>query len=414
MSNTFVASTLVSKDAAVHFKNFNTFISTGQMTFSEMWQNGQYDAGDSISVRLDNQFQVKRGDTVTVGEVQEQTRALTLQPLYSVPVEYTTTDFTKNMYHGWSDRVLKPAVQNLISKMNADIATAAVTQLNYYGANAISASINSFADIEDPGTILLDLGVPLDEKWYFALTPKDKSAVGSALQNSFNPTLNEEISFGSRLGRLSYFDIMMDQSIATYTPGIALGTDNLINDTSISDGDSTLVLDGIDNDGTLVAGMAFSVDNSVVSGAALCKSVNRITKASTGRDMQFVVTANATISSGAATITVSPTMRDNTVPELQNVSSLPVDNASITWSAGTDTNHKVNTAYTRNGLQLAMPPLAELDTPESSTFTDKDSGISIRVSKSAEILNNKNILRLDALLGYVWMPEQAIRVHSAV
>jgi len=64
MANTFVNSTLVSKDAAIHFKNMNTFLVSGNMQYSPMWRNGQYDAGDSISVRLDNQFQVKRGDTV--------------------------------------------------------------------------------------------------------------------------------------------------------------------------------------------------------------------------------------------------------------------------------------------------------------------------------------------------------------
>lgn len=406
MANSFVTSSLISKDAAIYFKNMDTFMATGNRSMTGMWSNGTYDAGDTINVRLDNQFEVKTGDTVTVGDISESTLPLTLKPLYSVPVEYTTVDLTTDLYQGWSERVLRPAIRNLVSKINNDIAAEARTQV-YYTAGAVNSSINSFAAVEEPGTILMELGAPLDDRWYFAMTPKDGSALKSSLQNSFNDRLNRDISDRSALGYLSYFDMYFDQGIANQSITATKGAGPFTINTNVSDGDTTIEIAGLTaTTGTIAAGEVFEV--------AGVESVNRITKASTGRTMRFVATADATADgTGVATVSVAPAVYGPLVPTLQNVSALPVATDVVTFDSGVS-QYKLNLAYTSNALHVVMPPLAPLDTPESDVFTDGDSGISIRVSKSGEILNNKNILRIDALVGYRWLGDQAVRVHSQV
>lgn len=407
MANSFVTSRLISKDAAIYFKNMDTFMATGNRAYQGMWSNGQYDAGDTINIRLDNQFEVKRGDAVTVGDISESTLPLTLQPLYSVPVEYTTVDLTTDLYQGWSDRVLRPAIRNLVSKINYDIAAAARTQV-YYTAGAANASINTFAAVEEPGTIMMELGVPLDDRWYFAMTPKDGSALKSALQNSFNDRLNRDISDRSALGYLSYFDMYFDQGINQQTVTSTKGGGPFSVNVNVSDGDTTIQIAGLTaNTGTINAGEVFQV--------AGVQSVNEINKTATGRTMQFVATADATANgAGVATVSVAPTVYGPAMPTLQNVSALPAATDVVTFLDNAQSSYKVNLAYSANALHVVMPPLARLDTPESDVYTDGESGISIRVSKSGEILNNKNILRVDALVGYRWIGKQAVRVHSQV
>ena len=381
-------------------------MATGNRALTGMWSNGTYDAGDTVNVRLDNQFEVKQGDTVTVGDISESTLPLTLQPIYSVPVEYSTVDLTTDLYQGWSERVLRPAIRNLVSRINNDIAAQARTQV-YYTAGAVNASINSFAAVEEPGTILMELGAPLDDRWYFAMTPKDGSALKSSLQNSFNDRLNRDISDRSALGYLSYFDMYFDQGIANQSITSTKGAGPFTINTNVSDGDTTIEIAGLTaTTGTIAAGEVFEV--------AGVESVNRITKASTGRTMRFVATANATADgTGVATVSVAPTVYGPATPTLQNVSALPAATDVVTFDSGVS-QYKLNLAYTSNALHVVMPPLAPLDTPESDVYTDGDSGISIRVSKSGEILNNKNILRIDALVGYRWIGDQAVRVHSQV
>ena len=404
MANSFVNSSLISKDAAIYFKNMDTFMATGNRAYQGMWSNGMYDAGDTISIRLDNQFEVKQGDVVTVGDISESTLPLTLQPIYSVPVEYTTVDLTTDLYQGWSDRVLRPAIRNLVSKINYDIAAAARTQVYHTAGNTTSA-INSFAAVEEPGTIMMELGCPLDDRWYMAMTPKDGSALKSALQNSFNDRLNRDISDRSALGYLSYFDMYFDQSINNQTVTATKGAGPFTVNANVLDGATSITIAGLTpTTGTIAAGERFEV--------AGVQSVNRINKTATGRTMSFVATAAATADgAGVATVSVAPTVYGPLVPTLQNVSALPVATDVVTFDSGVS-QYKVNLAYTANALHVVMPPLAPLDTPESEVFTDAESGISLRISKSGEILNNKNILRIDALVGYRWVGEQAVRVHS--
>lgn len=407
MANSFVTSSLISKEAAIHWKNMDTFLATANRRYSGMWANGTYDAGDTINIRLDNQFEVKRGDTVTVGDIKESTLPLTLQQLYSVPLEYTATDLTTDMFQGWSERVLRPAVRNILSRINYDIAAEARTQV-YYTAGAANSSINTFAAVEEPGTIMMELGVPLDDKWYFAMTPKDGSALKAALQNSFNDRLNRDISDRSALGYLSYFDMYFDQGINSQAVTATKGAGPFSVNAAVADGASSIQIAGLTaTTGTINAGEVFEI--------AGIESVNHINKTATGRTMQFVATAAATADgAGVATVSVAPVVYGPTEPTLQNISAAIAGGEVVTFLDNAQSQYKVNIAYGENALHVVTPPLAPLDVPESSVFSDGDTGISLRVSKSAEILNNKNVLRLDVLCGYRWIGSQAVRVHSQV
>jgi len=53
-------------------------------------------------------------------------------------------------------------------------------------------------------------------------------------------------------------------------------------------------------------------------------------------------------------------------------------------------------------------------TPNSYTHTDKETGISVRVSEIADVLNNKNIMRIDVLTGFTWIPTHLWRVISTL
>ena len=407
MANTLINSTLLSKEAAVEFELNNTFIATANRKYDGLYTDQTYDPGDTVNIRLDNQFIVKRGDTVTAGDVKETSLPLTLQELYSVPVTYTTTELsTKLRRNTWMDRVFRPAVRALVSDVNKDVAVLAETQ-TYIHSGTPATSIATFAAVDINGAILIERGVQDTQDWYTVLTPRDSSTLKSALQNSFNTTLNSQISLKSQMGNLSYFDMFTDQSIAVHTPSSdAIGAP--VVKATVTTG-TTITLTGLtaSKTGIVKAGDVISI--------ADVQSVNRVTRQSTGQDMQFVVQADADSDvSGDTSITVEPAIITDVTNPNRNVTGSVLINSVVTFN-GTNAArnpHKINLAYTASALSIVTPPLAPLDTPESSVFKDIKTGLSLRVSKSAEILENKNVLRIDLLTGYRWFPSQVVRFMS--
>jgi len=415
MANTLINSTLLSKQAAAYFKLNNTFIATANRQYDGMFSDNTYDAGQTINIRLDNQHIVQRGDAVTASDIKETYLPLTLQDLYTVYVNYSTVDLSTTLrYNTWKERVLLPAVQNIIADINKDIAAAAANSI-YLTTGTPGSSINTFAEVDIAGAILAEQGVDQGKDWFFAINHRDGSALKTALQNSFNTTLNKEISFGSRMGKLSYFDFYYDQSIARHQSYTGDYGTPVVNG-AVSSGNS-IVASGFTGSitGILKQGDVIEITHDTLQPYF----VNRVNKVNTGQYAQFVVTADADSSAGGAvTIPVSPTINIDTSDPNQNLSGAIPDGATITVirkgtvADGLDGLQNVNLAYSSSGLYAVCPPLEKLDGQDSSTFTDPETGWSLRVSKGSDIANNVNQLRIDVLCGYLWIPSQAVRVVS--
>lgn len=407
MANTLITSDLLSKEAAARFRLFNTFYATANHDYEGMFTDRTYDAGDTVNIRLRNFGKVQRGDTVSAVDVVETSLPLTLQTLYSYPVTYTTSELSTELRaNTWKERVFFPGVDSLIAEINKDIAAnAALSTYNWYGT--VGSPVNSFAAVDIISAQMDEMAIPMYDR-YMALDPANSSALKSSLQNAFNQTLNTEISLQSKLGHLSTFDMYSEQLIGTHTAYAgALGTP-VVNG-AVTSG-STIVLSGLTNSitGIFKAGDVIEFDDVY--------KVDPIAKSNTGRKMQFVITADAdSDGAGACTITVSPAIIGDSTNPNQNIVNSPavatneIPNGSALTRPAT---HKANIAYTRESLYMVMPPLAPMDAPESSTFTDPETRVSIRVSKSSEILDNRNVMRLDVLCGFLWIPSHTWRVIS--
>jgi hypothetical protein len=226
-----------------------------------------------------------------------------------------------------------------------------------------------------------------------------------SLQNSFVSPLNREITMDAMLGRLADFDVYKDQNVTKFTAGTHTAGGNITVKNAVSSG-SSIVATGLTPGATFVAGDVISIDGTY--------EYNNVTRKSTNRNMQFVVMAGATANgSGDATLSVYPSLQF-TGPR-KNIVADGGDNdipaGAVITVVG---NHTPNFCYTERGLITCLPPLTPMDAPESSVATDSQAGISLRVSKTADVLNNKNILRIDGQMADAWVPTQAVRLISAV
>lgn len=403
MSNQFITTQLVSNTALAMFANNAPFIMTGSRIYQDDFQNSGYKIGDTLQVRRQNNFIVGDGSTAVPQDIIETVETITVAHQYHALIAYTVQDLSLRI-EDFSRMFIQPAIQNIITQMERDICAAAEQSLNFFTGTA-GTPINSFQTVDLAGAKLLEQGVNIASDAYLAMTVRDGSSLKSALLNNFTPVFNEDIVRQSAIGHLSYFDIFQSQNIVHHVAGAG---------PTLHSGDTLTVNGAVSSGNTIVlAGATAGVTNYFLPGDLISisgvHSVNPLSRASTGQDMQFVITQAANSSGGGAvTITVSPVIISSASSPLQNVDN-PVPNGATVTMVG---SYNVNVAYPSRGLDIVCPPLYKLQVPYSSVAIDPETGLSLAVTQTGDILGYQNLMRIDILCGFSWHPQYAVKLLS--
>jgi hypothetical protein len=128
---------------------------------------------------------------------------------------------------------------------------------------------------------------------------------------------------------------------------------------------------------------------------------------------QFVVTADATATAGAATLAISPTPFTSASGSLQNVTAIANSGATVTFVTGAASTTLQNSlAFHKSAFRCVSVPLVlpgGLDMAAQETVD----GLTIRVVRDYEPLTDRLIMRLDFLGGIVPVrPEWACRITA--
>lgn len=406
MANQFITTQLVSNTALAMFANNAPFVMTGSRIYQDDFQSSGYKIGDTLQVRRQNNFIVGDGSTAVPQDIIESVETITVAHQYHALIAYTVQDLTLRI-EDFSRMFIQPAIQNIVTQMERDISSAAEQSLNFYTGTA-GTPINSFQTVDLAGAKLLEQGVNIASDAYLAMTVRDGSALKSALLNNFTPVFNEDIVRQSAIGHLSYFDIFQSQNIVKHQAGVGPTTlpgDTLTVNGAVSSG-NTIVLAGANGGGAAVVNYFLPGDLISIAGV---HSVNPLSRASTGQNMQFVVTqAASSAAGGAITVTVSPTIISTSSSPLQNVDG-PIPNGAAVTVIG---SYNVNVAYPSRGLDIVCPPLYKLQVPYSSIAIDPETGLSLAVTQTGDILGYQNFMRLDILCGFSWHPQYAVKLLS--
>lgn len=403
MPNQFITTQLVSNTALAMFANNAPFIMTGSRIYQDDFTSSGYKIGDTLQVRRQNNFIVGDGSTAVPQDIIETVENITVAHQYHALISYTVQDLSLRI-EDFSRIFIQPAIQNIVSKMEQDISASAEQSLNFYTGTA-GTPINSFTAVDTAGAKLLEQGVNIASDAYLAMTVRDGSSLKGALLNNFTPVFNEDIVRQSAIGHLSYFDIYQSQNIKKHIAGAG---------PRLTPGDTLTVNGAVASGSTIIlAGASAGVTDYFVAGDLISiagvQSVNPITRAATGQNMQFVITANATSTGGGAvTISVSPSIVSSSASPLQNVSNAVPTAAAVTV-VGT---YNVNVAYPSRGLDIVCPPLYKLQVPYASVAVDPETGLSLAVTQTGDILGYQNFMRLDVLCGFAWHPQYAVKLLS--
>ena len=407
MANSLLTINMITREAVRLWKNSNAFLQNVDMQYDDSFAVTGAKIGTALRIRLPNDFTVTTGPAISVQDTQEQSTTLTVATQKHVDVAFSTADRTMSL-DDYSRRILAPMVNNLAGAVALDLMT------------GVEGGICNFVANQDVGNNILSpiagtylrAGAALDNNSApiaarkIVNSPDTEASVVNTLSGLLNPAsaISQQYVTGKMYDALG-FVWMKDQTTLAHTNG------------TLAQASATVAGAGQTGLNLTVAALAGSLNAGDIITIAGVKQVNRITKQTTGKLRQFVVTAN--VNAGAVSIPIYPAI----VPavggqavQYQTVDASPVDGAAVNPSNGlaASTSYTKNFAFAPEAVTLAT---ADLEMPKNVHEVARESfdGVSMRMVTDYFIGTDQLITRLDVLYGYRWIrPEWACIVADQI
>lgn len=397
MSNTTLTADVVAKTALAILENELGVVKTLHRAYEDEFDKGPngYKVGDTIRIRRPADFTVRTGAVVDIQDVIEGRTTLTVDQQLGVDFKFTSTELTLSM-NQLAERVIKPAMSNIVNTITSDVLTQ-MYRGTYNWVGTPGQTINSFADFAKGPERLDEMAVPMSDRTA-VLSPADHWAMlGSQTALYIQDAAKGAYRSGS-LGEIGGVNTLMSQVVPSFTAGTRDNTTPLVNgasqevsyDTAKNTWTQSLICDGFDASATLKAGDIFTID--------AVKMVNPKTKVSTGIDQQFVVTADATCSGGAVTLTISPPIIVSGPHQTVDTGGANLDDNALTFIGTASTAYKQNMVYHKNAMALAVVPM-EMPQGVKDGARESYKGFSVRVIPGYDFVNDISRWRLDILYG---------------
>ena len=380
MANTLLTPTMVTRKALQVLHQKLRFVGSINRSYDDSYANDGAKIGDTLKIRLPNQYTVRTGATLSTQDTAEQSVSLQIATQKGVDLNFTSSDLTLSL-DDFSGRILDPAMAVLAAAIEADALNMrkdVYLQVNNTGSAATMGKLLSGRKK------LVDNLVPDGDRTALLCT-QDNVDLVDALKGLFQSSTEISSQYKNGvMGTTAGFDFMESTHLSTQTRGSANGSYVVTNTVSVQ-GQATL--DVQTGTGTFKKGEIITI--------ASVNMVHPETKVDTGIAQQFVVTADS--AGGSVTLTVAPAMY--TTLGLQNITAFPQSGAAVTVVGTASVAYGQSLLYHKNAFTFAT---ADLVMPKGVDFAARENfdGISIRVVRQYDINNDKFPCRLDVLYGY--------------
>lgn len=391
MGNVTLTIDMITRESVELFRNTNAFLGEIDRQFDEEFGKTGMKIGQSLRIRLPNDYVTRRGPALKTQNTQEQNTTLTVATQDGVDIDFTTAERTMSI-EDYSKRVLAPAINNLGGTIASEVMSGATAISNSVsnrdgGGNLLSPTARTWLE----ANATLDMNSAPKGRRMIVLDPLTNARTVSSLTGLLNPStrISEQYQSGAMKNGLG-FDWAEDQTILKPTVGTfsAGGTVNGADQTG-----STITVNAIT--GTILKGDIITIEGVY--------AVNRVTKQSTGQLRQFTVTAN--VANGGTLIGIYPALVPavNGQPvQYQTVTVSPANAAVVALVNTASETYRKNIAFAPEAVTIAY---AELELPrglhEASRVTDDN--ISIRILTGYIMGTDQMVTRLDVLYGYTWV-----------
>ena len=399
MANTILTPVAVTNEALRVLHQKLNFVGSINRSYDSSFAKSGAKIGDSLKIRLPNQYTVSTGRNLDVQETSETSVTLQVATQKHVDMNFTSDELTLSM-DDFSDRVIKPAMSVLAANIEYD---AMAMYKDVYQSVWNSGSALTLAHVLGGRKILQDSLTPLDTRTanLDGQQMVDLVTDSKALFNDKSEISRQYLE--GYVGRALGFDFMENSLWPAHTRGAMNASSTVDTRTSNipTDGTATSSLTMASGTGTMLKGDVFTIGN--------CFKVHPETKASTGILQQFTVTADN--AGGAVAVAFSPAIvlggaKQNCVIPTTSATAalLPLGTASGADNTGL--------LYHKDAFTFAT---ADLVMPSGVDFSARKvlDGISMRVVRQYDINSDKFPCRIDVLYGYKTVrPQLAVRLHN--
>jgi hypothetical protein len=389
MANSLLTPTAVTREALRVLHQKLNFVGSVTRDYDDSYAKTGAKIGDSLKIRLPNQYTVRSGATLSAQDTTESSVTLQVATQKGVDLNFTSVDLTLSL-DDFSKRILDPAMSVLAANIEADALSMykQVYQSIWNGGSA--ATYNKALDAR----VLLQRSLaPANERTALM----DSLAMADVVKDT-KTLFQDDASIAKQykegyMGRAAGFDWAENTLMPSHTRSAANGA-YLVNGAAQTG--ATLTVD---------TGANAPSEGDVITIAGVY-SVHPETKVSTGVLQQFV------IGSGASTTSfpISPSII--TSGATQNVSGSPADNAAVTFAGTASTAVQTSLLFQQGAFAFAT---ADLVMPQGVDFASRQvlDGVSMRIVRAYDINNDKFPCRLDVLYGYKTLRAQlACRYHN--
>lgn len=397
MANTTVTPTWVTMETAMYFSNTLRGVAQFDRTYSDEYKQGGAKVGDTVKVRLPQQYEASEGEALVLQNILDRTVNVILNRRRHVGIGWSSAQETLELQE-IRQRYIQPAAETLANVYDR-VSMADVYKSVYNAVGTLGTTPNTILTYGQAKVKIQDLAGP-DTNLKAVLTPLAQVTIADALKAYFNPT--SLVSKATRQGLIAeeamgIGEWYTDQNIPRFTSGsCSAAATPLINGAGQTG--SSIVTDGWGN-----ATAALKKGDIVTFGGV--RWVNPLSKETVESLAQFVLTADVTSdSSGNITLSISPPIV--TSGPLQNVTGSPADNATITYwtmSAGGTFAATVSPQNLVFVPQAFASVMADLVMPnggaKGTRVNSKMLNVAMRYVEQFDITTDQNLNRIDILFG---------------
>jgi hypothetical protein len=395
MTNAILTPTKVTRKALQVLHQKLNFIGSINRQYDDSFAQAGAKIGDSLKIRLPNQYVVRSGANLAAQDTTEASTTLQVATQKGVDLSFTSTELTLSL-DDFSDRIIEPAMSVLAATMEADALSMALDVYN--NVNNIGSAITMRAALQGRKS-LVDSLAPGSER-SLLLTTQDNLDLVDALKGLFQDS--SEISKQYRDGKVGrtagFGDIYENTLFASQQTGTAASATGYTVNGAVTSGNAVVVATG-----------ATTFKKGDIITFVGTNRVHPETKIDTGVLHNFVVTAD--YAGGAGTLLVSPSV--NISGGTQNVTAAGIANGvAIVKIGGASVLYKPSLAYHKDAFTFAT---ADLMMPNGVDFSAREvfDGISMRIVRQYAIGTDTMPCRLDVLYGYKTLRAQlAARILS--
>lgn len=426
--NSLITINMVTRMAVRIFKNTNKFLKSINTQYDGQFAIDGAKIGDTLRIRLPNDYTVRVGAAASVQNTTEQYTTLPLQTQLGVDTGFSTAERTLKL-DDYAERVMLPKMNKLAGAIAADLMSIteagyttiyAASQDNGGGATPLGGGggvCNMAANFTNGfGTAFLSptqftwlaAGALLDDNSAPELRrkaindPTSDARITGLLTGLFNPAT--EISGQYRSGAMKNalgFDWAKDQTVIKHTVGSFTAGTVAGAGQGGSPGGTNLAVNAIT--GTLNAGDIVTIDGA--------NAVNRVTDLSTGSLRQFVVTAN--VAAGAQSIPIypgivaplivngvaQPVQYQTVTPTVPNA-VCPANGAAVRLLTLPGITYRKNLAFAPEFMTMATADLILPPNLQEGSRAEYD-GVAMRALTQYQAGTDVLISRLDVIYGSV-------------